>query len=238
MNGGNWCNSGYNPCNLDPWARAYLGWVDVQVVPPTPSFKGSVVPIAPGTSNPKTQVYQLRQQQLGSPWVFDSRINDFSGEFFLLENRATCYFFDKYAPGSGLVLWHIDYNVVNDTDNDINCGDVRMITVTPADGVTSTYGDAGDPFPGTSNITSLSCENTGQFHLHSGACTCESMSGIDTKWSTSMTVIFNAPGYCSQTCCGDSEINVGEECDSGNTNCVNCKCTGAPYDPPQVDCKV
>ena len=78
--------------------------------------------------------------------------------YFLIENRQN-YGFDYYINGSGLLIYHVNENriagfnsfgPVNDDEND------KMIDLESADGLTHlddeiNRGDAGDPFPGSTN---------------------------------------------------------------------------------------
>lgn len=76
-------------------------------------------------------------------------------EFFLLENRQQKSW-DKYIPGHGMLVWHIDYdsqvwtnNVVNNTSSH------QYVDLEEADNRRTESTRAGDAFPGTSKITSF-----------------------------------------------------------------------------------
>ena len=76
-------------------------------------------------------------------------------EYFLFENRQAIGN-DKTLPGHGLLVWHIDYqaskwnnNTVNNTPSD------QCVDIVEADNSASDYDMAGDPFPGTKNVTSF-----------------------------------------------------------------------------------
>lgn len=76
-------------------------------------------------------------------------------EFYLLEARAKTGW-DKYLPGNGMLIWHIDYdgtdwdnNIVNNNNNHLG------VDLVEADGKTSKdTRNAADAFPGTKNVTS------------------------------------------------------------------------------------
>lgn len=79
-------------------------------------------------------------------------------EYFLLENRQQTGW-DAYLPGHGLVVWHIDENqeawsknAVNNSIN--NPAGHKCIDIVEADGVSSLATEAGDAYPGTSNVAS------------------------------------------------------------------------------------
>lgn len=74
-------------------------------------------------------------------------------EFFLLENRQLTTW-DAGLPGHGMLIWHVNYDSTTWNANDVNNTSLR-VDVVEADGVAS-YGDAGDPFPGTSKVKSFS----------------------------------------------------------------------------------
>lgn len=74
-------------------------------------------------------------------------------EFFLLENRQQ-EGWDKFIPGHGMLVWHIDYqstiwrrNAVNNTPSH------QYVDLLEADNRMTESSRAGDAFPGTSNKT-------------------------------------------------------------------------------------
>lgn len=79
-----------------------------------------------------------------------------SNEFYLLETRNKSGW-DKYLPGAGMLIWHVDYksstwsaNTVNNTKNH------QGVDLIEADGVAVKNGarTTGDCFPGSSKVTS------------------------------------------------------------------------------------
>ena len=93
-------------------------------------------------------------------------------EFFLLENRQQSGW-DKYIPGHGMLIWHIDYNnsvFENNTVNNTKSHqyvDIEEANNTP-DG-TNYSAMAGWPFPGTSKKTSFTSSTTPALKAWSGA---------------------------------------------------------------------
>lgn len=76
-------------------------------------------------------------------------------EFFLLENRQKTGW-DKYIPGHGMLIWHIDYNPSVWTKNSVNNTALHQyVDIVEADGIQDYYRRGGNAFPGTSNITSF-----------------------------------------------------------------------------------
>jgi immune inhibitor A len=75
-----------------------------------------------------------------------------NAEYFILENRQKDKF-DKYLPGDGILIYHIDEKAINNWNED-HLG----VGLMQADGrrdLQSIFGgndgDDGDPFPGTNN---------------------------------------------------------------------------------------
>lgn len=138
MGSGNW-NVASRPAHPSAWSRAELGWVTEFLVagdttldlgPIETSDTAYVVPI-PGST-----------------------------EYFLLENRQPIGS-DSALKGPGLLIWHVDSALVaaRRPSNTINGYLPQGVALEQADGLgqmllgsTRDYrGDAGDPFPGSSN---------------------------------------------------------------------------------------
>lgn len=90
-------------------------------------------------------------------------------EYFLLENRQKKGW-DKYIPGHGMLIWHIDYdesawerNVVN------NIASHQYVDLIEADNDEDFYDRTGDSFPGQNNITSFTSETMPALKSWSGA---------------------------------------------------------------------
>ncbi|MCM1368979.1 MAG: M6 family metalloprotease domain-containing protein [Candidatus Amulumruptor caecigallinarius] len=74
-------------------------------------------------------------------------------EFFLVENRQKVSW-DKYIPGHGMLVWHIDYNSSKWTSNVVNnTSSHQYVDIEEADGTQTEGSRAGDAFPGTANKT-------------------------------------------------------------------------------------
>jgi M6 family metalloprotease-like protein len=142
---------GSSPAHLDAWSKMHLGWV----VPQTPA---SSAEMGHKTLNPIETSAEIIKMQASSGT---------SSQYFLLENRQQIGF-DKGLPGHGLLVCMIDDMVVtnNFSSNSINNNSARPgVKVVEADndrhlltyGCTGTddCGSTGDPFPGSSNNTSL-----------------------------------------------------------------------------------
>lgn len=81
-----------------------------------------------------------------------------ANEYFLLENRQQ-EGWDKYIPGHGMLIWHIDYdenvwyyNQPNDNPSH------QYIDIEEADNIQTEESRDGDTFPGAANITTFTDE--------------------------------------------------------------------------------
>lgn len=96
-----------------------------------------------------------------------------ANEFFLVENRQQKGW-DRYIPGHGMLIWHIDYksNIWNQNtvNNDANH---QYVDIEEADNNRSESTRAGDPFPGTSKKTEFTKETTPALKTWNGV-------GLDT----------------------------------------------------------
>ena len=76
-------------------------------------------------------------------------------EFFLFENRQQTGW-DKYIPGHGMLVWHVDYDPVVWSQNTVNnSASHQYVDIEEADGTQSEYSRDGDAFPGTGGVTSF-----------------------------------------------------------------------------------
>ncbi len=123
---------GSRPSHLDAWCKARLGFVDP--ITATGNLAGAVLhPV-----EESGEVYRLWTNGEAGP------------EYFMLENRlALAQNFDRYLPGSGLLVYHVDE--LADDNDDPNRFRVALVQ---ADGMRDleegrNLGDAGDPFPGS-----------------------------------------------------------------------------------------
>ena len=75
-------------------------------------------------------------------------------EFYLLETRNKAGW-DKYLPGAGMLIWHVDYNTSTWSTNSVNNTQSHQgVDLIEADGIASKKNrTAGDCFPGTSKAT-------------------------------------------------------------------------------------
>lgn len=78
-----------------------------------------------------------------------------NNEFFLLENRQQTSW-DKYIPGHGMLIWHVDFKEsVWNTNKVNNTPEHQYVDIEEADNIQSESTRAGDAFPGTANVRSF-----------------------------------------------------------------------------------
>lgn len=81
-------------------------------------------------------------------------------EFFLLENRQQTGW-DKYIPGHGLLIWHIDYNPSIFSNNVVNNTRTHQyVDIEEANGNPGERTQSGYTFPGTTGKTEFTSETS------------------------------------------------------------------------------
>lgn len=177
-------SSPWKPSHLCAWSKADLGWIT-----PTVMDANGNDTVKAAETNP--QAYKLWTD--GNPTT----------EYFLVENRQKIRF-DTTLYGPGLLIWHIDENVINATraSNTVNSGSTYGVAVEQADGLNHLIsgvnsGDAGDPFPGTTNNDTFdSTETNPNSRTNSGDNTHCGVDQIPTS-SSNMVAHFYIDGSAS-----------------------------------------
>ncbi len=155
MDFGSWLglnHNGFFPAHIGAWGKKYLGWVTP--IDLTQKELGVTVTTAGAQS-----VYKIPAMTADDPLK----------EYFLVEYRRKANF-DRYLPGEGLLIWHIDdamldyetHDSLNNTGTALYLNVVnsepyvphRAVDLVEADNTDKTS-EASDPFPGTSGITSF-----------------------------------------------------------------------------------
>jgi immune inhibitor A len=158
MAAGSWGGGGDTPVHASAWCKANQGWVSVDNL--TANSPLSI----PDVKDSNT-VYRLwKDGTAGS-------------EYFLIENREKNRF-DASLPGPGLLIWHIDESVPDNT-NEAH----YKVALIQADGKRDlefdhNRGDAGDPYPGSSGNANFNDGSTPNSKSYSGIPTCVSLTGI------------------------------------------------------------
>lgn len=135
MDYGNYNNDGCTPPNYGIFERNALGWMKPAQLTGD-EFKSYTI-------NPISEM---------DGYVIATNRAD---EFFLVENRQMTGW-DRFIPGHGMLLWHIDYASNIWTINAVNNNaDHQYVDIMEADGIRTKDSRAGDTFPGTRNVTAV-----------------------------------------------------------------------------------
>jgi M6 family metalloprotease-like protein len=182
---------GSMPSHPDAFSKSYEGWLTPQRV----SGRQEITSI-PQAETSATAI-QLRNNPNGVDWTWFESPG--SGEYFLIENRQRVGY-DAALPGSGLLVWHIDetqtagYNANDDEAR-------KLVDLEEADGQRDldtnrddggNRGDAGDPYPGTSNNTLFNANSKPNSRLYGGARSGVTIAGISGS-SSRMSATITAP---------------------------------------------
>jgi hypothetical protein len=142
-------SNGVNPPHLDSWCKKDLGWLDLSSRVISASINNltwTYVEISSATGFCKIPIAVAP-----------------ATEYFVAEMRSTTAgSYDQQAPGSGVVIWHIDDAIASDQSrrdlNNINNGiPHRGVDLVVARGSFSTPGHASDAFvQGTTFVTPMS----------------------------------------------------------------------------------
>ena len=142
MASGSYNGNGNRPCHPAALHKTQHNWIEVTQV--TSSGQHTLKPYTPNFG----QILKLTSPKYRN------------GQYLLLENRAKSGF-DSDLPGEGLLVWKVDESA------DMFAPDKPALLLVQADGRRQLQtpddwntGDAGDPFPGSSNRTDLSERGT------------------------------------------------------------------------------
>ena len=165
------------PMHYGAWERIYLGWA---------------TPIVLRTASTLLRV--------DTQSIYKIPVNGSVTEYYLVENRQQVGF-DRELPGSGLLVYHVDETkwdgIAHNGSPSNSDENHRHVDIIQADGLrnlnnkrflngsngfsqnpNATLGDAGDPFPGTSNRQSLSPTTTPQLTSYANLVPDFSLSNI------------------------------------------------------------
>lgn len=165
---------GSSPAHPDAFLKYYQGWVTPVLV------KGKVTAASLASVETNGNIYILRYNPGGVDWSFSSKMG--RGEYFLVENRQLVGY-DAGLRGCGLLVWHIDER--RTATNYANNGDHPLVYLEQADGANDLIagynrGDAGDPYPGTSNNQSFTDSSHPDSHLYTGLSSSVSITNISS----------------------------------------------------------
>ncbi|RPJ47017.1 MAG: M6 family metalloprotease domain-containing protein, partial [Chloroflexi bacterium] len=188
MASGSWNNvsgvtqPGGTPALPDALLKAYQGWIT-----PTVASNNNTYNIPTASSN--AYALQLGSNPSGIDWDFYRESG--TGEYWLVENRQLSGY-DAGLPGCGLLIWHID-ETVSYWNNANGNPDTPLAAVEEADGLADLYygndrGDAGDPYPGTSNRLNFSGITNPNSNYHNGTTSNLGVSLVTTSCASTMQV--------------------------------------------------
>ncbi len=134
---GSYNNNCWTPPLHTAYERYALGWVEPKVLnQPT-----NVVMNAIGRGTGYRDVYLIK--------------TNLSNEYYLLENRQQTGW-QRFDPGHGMLVWHIDYDKTYWDSNTVNNKPAHLhVDVVEADNIADWYTFKGDPFPGENNVMSF-----------------------------------------------------------------------------------
>ena len=193
MGGGSWSFvagqfQGATPTLLDAWSKTYEGWL-------TPTrVSGTLLSQSIANVENNATAYQLLDNPRGVDWTFQQTSG--TGEYFLVENRQKTGY-DASLPGCGLLIWHIDET--RTSSNSANADETRkLVDLEEADGLANldnkvNRGDAGDPFPGSTNKFGFNDATNPNSKLYSGAASGVSVALGPSGCGPNMTATLTAP---------------------------------------------
>lgn len=173
MASGSWNGDGHTPAHPSAWCKANQGWV-------TLTNHGS---------DGEATIEDVKDSQVVHRlW----RNGERSDEYFLVENRQRDRF-DEHLPGDGLLIWHVDDSVSDNTDERH-----FMVALEQADGRLDlenlvNRGDGGDSYPGSSDNRRFDGVATPDSNSYAGSPTFVAVSEISDS-GPSMTARFAVTG--------------------------------------------
>lgn len=149
MCSGNYNNNSRTPAGYTSYERMFSGWLQPTEINTMTRING----MKPLANNQEAYI------------LYNEKNKD---EYYLLENRQPVEF-DSALPGHGLLVLHVDYNEGAWNTNSVNVeASHQRMTIIPADNKDSYPTEAGDPFPGTSGVTSLTNYTTPAAIVYTG----------------------------------------------------------------------
>jgi M6 family metalloprotease-like protein len=123
-------NDGFTPPGYSAYEKVFMGWINY------------VIP-QPGTYY-TLPVFNQKSASTDKALCISSDINQ--NEFFVVENRRK-QGWDRYAPGSGIMITHVTYNQDRWWGNTPNNQDIQLMTLMNADNSWSYYDESTDLWP-------------------------------------------------------------------------------------------
>lgn len=140
MCSGSYNGSGKMPPVYTSYERFSLGWLI-----PTQLEDAGTYALEPLETSNKAYLIAAAKHNL-------SASSPSPKEFFMLENRQQVGW-DKWLPGTGMLVWHIDYDAAAWSNNGPNNSTPCRMHLQEADGMPNDFSTESDPYPGSRNIT-------------------------------------------------------------------------------------
>ena len=123
-------NDGYTPPGYTAYEKVFMGWINY------------ITPV-PGTYY-TLPVFNQKQAATDKALCISSDLNQ--NEFFVIENRRK-QGWDRYAPGSGIMITHVIYNQDRWWGNTPNNENIQLMSLMNADNSWSYYDESTDLWP-------------------------------------------------------------------------------------------
>ena len=173
MDQGCYNNDGHTPCGYNAYEKDFLGWI-------------SLVEL-----NAPTQVTLKPLNKGGEAYKIVNNKN--RNEFYVVEHFSKDGW-NRYAPGSGMVVMHIDYQAAAWHNNTVNNNpNHQRVYVIPADGKSTAQSLASDVYPGLTQNTSLTATSQPAARVYTGGYMNKDITNIaTTDGVTTFTFMQNA----------------------------------------------
>jgi immune inhibitor A len=184
MAGGSWNGTapgGNSPAMPDAWCQAQMGYVN------------------PTTITTNTSALSIPQKETNAKSFILWKNGSFTNEYFLIENRQRTDY-DTYLPGDGLLVYHVDNSITTENTKEWYPGFTSsshyLVALEQADGLwdlerNHNRGDAGDPFPGSTNntnFTNSTTPDTKDYTLSATGTSIKNISGSGQIMTADMTI--------------------------------------------------
>lgn len=160
---------GTRPTGINAWQKWVWGWIEPETLNDSKTVTGMP------SADSKPVAYRM---ETGTP-----------GEYYIMENRQRTSPFDYALPGHGLVVYHVNENIIREklASNDINATYPQgLYTVCSDAGVdpdkqSASFGDVDSgacPFPGTYGHTGFSDDTSPSAKSIDGRCSYRELRNI------------------------------------------------------------
>jgi M6 family metalloprotease-like protein len=196
MGSGNW-NQPHSPAHMEAHSKMLLGWIDVVTI-----LRDTALTIEPIVE---------------TPVAYRININGVPREYFMLENRQRIGS-DAFLNGTGLLIWHVDSVTYANgiASNSVNATQAHKgLDLEEADGLNhldvsssaaNARGDAGDPWPGSSNRSTFNgTSNPSSATYSSGASNVEITNIVETPVGD-ITLFVNVPDLVTYGDVNDDDV--------------------------------